>query len=535
MTLKELLPPNEIFEPRSFYDGDWALNGVPNNEFNDYLALNSNKKNGINLYMQFLQKSYFKPLEDLCQITNIQFFYPVLFYGNVNGQDKRKVYYSVQIFVTQLLYTLMDRVDSEFSSKINEECGNDDIIKFIKDKIRIDMRKHLDVQKKDYNSKYYQQVYNDYLYHLKLIGKNNYISFENFLIRRIKGESNLLNGLRYYKDFFDKKINLNDLIDCFDYDKFCLAIAKSNLDACLSIEKLEGKVSNIVHYLQQYSLAINELKKYNPNYKCAIKYPTMDDKIYSYTSDDLIRDYNSLLVRHPEFSFTYVDIDKCIEQLKKMGFDDTFINNFDPGTENGRKVLSVLVNANKGVETKADWVFIRRGDNNISVPENYNDFSGERDKSNNLKKEITLDEAISRMLKCRDYLQNSGWLYRVHGIKEFEGYEGFIYPNGHVIFEKFYENIETKEVSLYSATYIMNIYNFIELSKLNKREIINIINSPNNPGVRRVYHTKNINTWISKVNNYIIGSYNDNVIDHVNGLIETGILHKERSKKNGLN
>ena len=532
MNLIDILPPREIFDSRTFYDGVWSISGFPRNANDDMLAINAKKENGKNLYMEFLKKIYFEPLSDLCQITRISFFHPDLSFGDNPKTGKRDLFFSVPVFASQLLHTIMDNVNEEFMLMLDNIKSDEDIINFIRDKVRIDMRKYLNVKNNGRNSEYYQQVYQSYLDFLGTFSKH--IGFDEFLTKRAQGESNLLMGLRDYKRIFEKKIDRDALIDCFDYDKLCLIMAKTNLAECLNIERQTGKVYNIAHYLQLYSIAIGEMKKINPNYQCIIQYPDSKGKLCSYSSEDLLKEYNALLVRHPEFSFTFVDYKACKEQLKKLGFDDKFVDSFDPSTEQGRKILTVLVDKERGKEVSADWTFIPRGvnDNYSEMPDEQNSTSPGIHYPN---QHLSDDEVIRRMLESRQLLLNSGWIYRVYGIEKFEGYEGFIYPNGNVIFEKFYENIETKEVARSSATYIMNIYNFIDLSKLSKPEIIHLINSSNNPGVKRVYHVKDMNRWKVKIIGYVTGSYNEDVIEHVNGLINAGTLQKDGGKKNGHN
>lgn len=425
----------------------------------------------------------------------------------------------------------MDKINEEFSQFNSEEHTDEEALNFIKEKIRDDMKKYLNVQRLGKESPAYDQVYN---YYLRFASSYTNISFKEFLSIRAQASSNLLSGLRHYKDIFGKQIKIESLVDCFDYDAFCLVLAKTNLDECLQVEKQTGKVYNIANYLQMYSLALDVIKNDNPQYRCVIKYPTVNEKIAQYSSDELIRDYNALLVRHPEFSINYVNIKKCAEMLQKMGFNNEFINNFDPSTSIGRETLEMLVKASQGQEASANWVFIRRGErpfNSTSESEDYIKSS----ESNYSHKILSEEEAIRRMLQSRQYLQNSGWLYRVQGIRKFEGYEGFVYPNGHVIFEKFYENIDTKEVAKSSATYVMNIYNFIELSKLSKQEIIQLIGSGNLSGVYRVYHSKDMSVWMSKIQQFIQGGYTDGVIEYIDGLMTQGTLNKEGGKKNGFN
>ena len=51
-----------------------------------------------------------------------------------------------------------------------------------------------------------------------------------------------------------------------------------------------------------------------------------------------------------------------------------------------------------------------------------------------------------------------------------------------------------------NATYVMNIYNFTEFSKLSKPEIMNYIKNNNDGTILRKYHTKN---WKNNINDIL--------------------------------
>ena len=106
-----------------------------------------------------------------------------------------------------------------------------------------------------------------------------------------------------------------------------------------------------------------------------------------------------------------------------------------------------------------------------------------------------------------------------------------------VIFEKFYENVKTKKVAKNSSTYIMNIYNFIVLSKLSKSEIIYLMTMHMIEGVYRLYHLKDMERWKANINPYISEGYNSEVTEYINSLINQGILIEKNGggKKNGFN
>ena len=127
-----------------------------------------------------------------------------------------------------------------------------------------------------------------------------------------------------------------------------------------------------------------------------------------------------------------------------------------------------------------------------------------------------------------DFFESSPYLYRIEGINQFEGYLGYIYPNNLVIFERFYKDLIHFELANNHATYIMNLNNFIEMSKLSKLEIMQYIKDGNTDVVRK-YHTS---SWKNKITAVIEGKgYDIDTIQTIDELIQNHQLEKRGAKK----
>ena len=63
-------------------------------------------------------------------------------------------------------------------------------------------------------------------------------------------------------------------------------------------------------------------------------------------------------------------------------------------------------------------------------------------------------------------------IFRIKGKKTFDGYVGYVYPNGRVVLDKFYDKQTDSLLADGHAVYAMNIEEFYELSKLSKSELI---------------------------------------------------------------
>ena len=531
MNLKQIFTPQMIFRPDSFYDGEWSFGGVNNNPEDDYLALNSKCVVGKNLYFEFLNMYYFNPLSQMLLISEVDIFYPSINYVVDNKCGIRMTKYSLFMFIDKIINFLFEEdknIINEFMDLLDKDVSDDELINFIKLKLREDKKKYSDVLKNGKNSVYYEKIYNDYYN----ICRNRSFSFEFFVDETIQLESNLLVGSKYYKSFFDKEINIEALLKCFDYDTFCLVLAKSAMEMCLEVEKETNLVCNISNYLYSYVEAVKLLKKEKPNYLCKMSYRE-DGKKLVYNSDQLINEFEKFLFRHPEFSFVRYSEQEVKDFLKQLGFNDDFINDFNPRTEKCNELIKMFYDYKNGQSTLgADWILIPKGEKNSDLVINSLGNLGGKNLDNNYK--ISEEQKIRRMLYSKTFLQNSNYVYKVYGINHFKGYIGYIYSNGCVIMEKFYEDVDEKIVVNSAATYVMNIYNFIEISKMSKIEIIDLIMNDPNSGVRRIFHVEQMDRWASKVSRCINGNdYNDDVKRHIDGLIDKNKLI--RGKKYGYN
>ena len=125
-------------------------------------------------------------------------------------------------------------------------------------------------------------------------------------------------------------------------------------------------------------------------------------------------------------------------------------------------------------------------------------------------------------------LENSGYVGRpIKGLNTFSGYYAFVYQSGVVVLEKFWNDEEKMIPATFNATYVMNIDNFIEMSKVSKLTLIEYIKTLPEIGVKRIFHT-NINNWHRNLYNEINGSYRlEDVISFIASL-QTEVIQNEQ-------
>lgn len=106
--------------------------------------------------------------------------------------------------------------------------------------------------------------------------------------------------------------------------------------------------------------------------------------------------------------------------------------------------------------------------------------------------------------------------FRIKGKNTFDGYVGYVYPNGRVVLDKFYDNASEGILADGHAVYAMSIQEFYELSKLSKSEIIR------NNLCKRYVHRGN---WTERVlNNEINADTSENPSVVVRELVRKGKL-----------
>lgn len=70
------------------------------------------------------------------------------------------------------------------------------------------------------------------------------------------------------------------------------------------------------------------------------------------------------------------------------------------------------------------------------------------------------------------FFEKTKYVLKIYGISKFDGYIAFVYPNGEILLERFFSDYAECMPATGEAVYNLNIYNFEELSKYSKLELI---------------------------------------------------------------
>lgn len=489
-----------VFDPIPSYSGDWIF--TINN-----LQRNALKKDGKNLFEEFYRTTYQQPLTEIFKTPRIlDFSVGMICKPNDNNVGRGLRYSKVDFFIrlTDYLNQYIDRYGSSFEehtiylkSLIAHIKGDNETLNAVySEALKEKARKLKDVVDKEINSEYFEAAMRDYAPYKGRISFGDYIkSAYNITVL-------FQNGMLRLGDFFDQNLDYNALAASFEPDTFYLLFAKIIYEFNLIREKESGRLDNSYCYLYYYLMAVDEVVKTDKRYDPKIFFTLPNGKKIKYSRWQLQIQTKELLERHPEA--------KAISLPQLDG--DSF---------HKYKDISLMEKITRlySEETKVNWEFLPEGEG-IKRGKN----SGEH--KNNVPKDKS--DLVNEVNMRIDILEKSGFIGRpVKGLNTFSGYYAFIYPNGKVILEKFWENEETMNPATKAATYVMTIDNFVEMSKLSRINLIEYIRTLPEVGVKRIFHTS-INNWQMNLYAEIVGSYRlEDAIEFINSLKSGAITNEQ--------
>lgn len=539
MEFKNIFDIDEkLFNPKIFYEGEWLFNSNYDiTSERDLLVENAKVIKGKNMYREFLEEEYYKPMSQIFNSKSMsQVFFPKIIFDIDEVTEKRTVSFNYSIYIFQLMSGLEladtkgeDSVLKRFLYTVTDESTKNDLLVNSKEFLREEIKAFRDVLNNGFKSKYYEKAYNFYLKHSNIF-KNNKIkyTFEQFVQVKLDTLTKLNVRAQDVLDLYRKRINTDKLINAFDYDKLCLLAGLCAVLQCYITVENTGKLDNSILYIKQYLDAVNRYRQYVPNYNPSVSYIDDNRNKVKYRTSDLEKAYYTLLAEHPEFEFYSVEDDEIDELFSRFNVEKK--ENFDLTSKEDCELLEKLYEKMKlQKQLAATWKFIPAGSR-----EKNNETES---KHNKVYNGMSQDEAARRMIIGKQFIEyGSGikYLYLLHGINTFDGYIGYIYPNGTVVFEKYYENEKTNRIAKGSATYVMGIYNFLELSKLSKSDIIKRLHSDPTLKVKRIFHREDMNIWKQELMNAITGSdYTNEIIDYIESLTTTkDLLDNNKTKVN---
>lgn len=214
------------------------------------------------------------------------------------------------------------------------------------------------------------------------------------------------------------------------------------------------------------------------------------DKIISINS--MYQEYRQILINNPNLRLVQFHF----EDFKGMTMEQ--VNEFMEAYFNDLKASWEFFEGTK-VEDETILKIMKYYKNQTSVDDN------------------ELKKIIEMFMKKKEFFDKTDPYYRVLGKNTFDRYIGYIYSNGMVVLEKFFENSNIGKLAQNQAIYIMNIEEFYSLTKLSKNEIIS------KKLCKRFIHKGD---WQQRVLNVINSKMVSSPVNGVQDLTGNGLIRK---------
>ena len=472
MTINEFLDialdgVNNIFDPAVNYKGGYQFN---------YKALREASKiseDGRNYIEGYFDKYYFEKVHQIFP----NFLEIPLIFSNTYKEDGYGR--CLRVSTNDVVASLFFSVTGIFPSISDERTEEENRIT-VRDTIRDYLKKSRDCISKGKDSEYYDLLYNNYL-KFNESGMYN-MTFDQYLAKMTNVICDgLLANLRKFYSTFDKDIDIHKIATMVDLEKFNFIMSHQLLMMSQAADELlniyHNSLTNVYRYIEAVDLYIKEI---DPGYRISLtSYDVVGNAIPNYNYHKLKKDFNKLVTKYPQFQLINLDTQSI---------------NFDPrdveAIESYKAMMAKMLD-DKVLSTS--WEIIPSGHDNSN-----NNPSGTKSDKKPLSPEsleIRLSKGQQRLVNCKMFLDGTKYYKTVRGINNFDGYIGYIYDNGIVVFEKFYKDYETRTPVDEGATYVMTFENFVEMSQKTKTEIMEYIKTSGD-GVRRIYHSSE---WQEKV------------------------------------
>ena len=269
--MEEILIPNLklLFKPLVMYYGEWELG--------DGLIDIAITKNGKNKFEEFLQRYYYVPLNVIFKDDEIVNTFKIKICSKI-GPNGRALFFSKRAFLRNLVGNIDDIIDSNGESAYKD----------VKKAIRMKKDQYRDVSLNGEESIYYEYVKGDYL------SSEFDLDFEDFVELCKKQYTKLLSGYNAVMDLFDKAINTEKFINCFDVDKLYLYTCHCLLEHSKDYYNKFGKTDYNIVFIDNYKSLVQDVRNKDNFYTTSIVVSEGNEKIV-YTVDDLFRDYDELM------------------------------------------------------------------------------------------------------------------------------------------------------------------------------------------------------------------------------------------------
>lgn len=277
----------------------------------------------------------------------------------------------------------------------------------------------------------------------KNVNITDFIAKEYRDYKRIVDTNSILKIFEFINSY---EIDLNKFEDVIDEDKLKLIFAVFYYNSLVIFEDNKAEFLSYLYYYFKENLGKinNDITVYTPISKDGTEEMVEDD----ISNATLYKMYKQYLLDHPEAKILFETresfIGKSLEDVKKYILEST--NDFEV-------YWDILGGSTESVYQEVKSQYERNLANN-----------SDENKIAKLQNDMRILEE-----KKAFFDSNEPYL-KIKGEKQFDGYVAYIYSNGIVALEKFYEN-KSQNKPATAAVYIMEIEDFLEFSELSRKEI----------------------------------------------------------------
>lgn len=511
MSFKDYFPIDMLLNPPVYFKGTISLypeeiQSCASKSLEDFIENNYMKK-----FNDFFRGKTLSPTAQRI-FTAQKHMSPSFVYSNCDIDNNelgcRNLRFGTQVIIAMLLHHFYPRDEAiklqrEANEMLTSRAAYDEIAKYIKDTLIRRKNEMQDVKENVRQSVHFLSVKNT------IANTGDFVfDISTMLEARVTDFQVMFSLLKKLKSTFATPLNIDEFFESVDYAKFCLLIAAH-------IIKADNLVPEDYVFIASYLKAIKEYRRSNPAYACSVKLGEENSREYSV--EDLEKEFEQHKKVSPEIMTFLAKLDRAKELFRKYGLD---ISKSPLNTPEGVKKYKQIVQREEQIKTlHSAWEFFPKG------------HKTKTDEAIEKKKESSSDtpksEKERRKLQAYEYLEASDYLYKIEGIHQLEGYIGYIYGNGKIIFERFLQNAKTNRVAIdHSTIVIMTLDRLVEISKLSRSAIGAGIRSGELAGeVETVYHYPGMTSWRSKMDQHIAGTeYTSEIIGFLTELIKQGYV-----------
>ena len=257
-----------VYKPLIMYYGEWEL--LPRLE-----EISLKDKNGKSLFEAYLERYYYTPLSVIFKDEELSRSFKYAICSRL-GESGRSLYFSKKAFLRNVIAN---------ADEIVENSG-DEIYQEIKKALRDRKDIYRDVDKNGENSRYYESIKKEY------VSCGYDVELEEFVSLCKKKYTRLLSGYNAVLDLFDKAINVDKFIACFEPIQLYLLTCYSVLKHGEKQFEAYGKLDYNVVVLDSFRELVEKARKEDDFFNSHIM---VGESIY--TIDDLFKEYDELQKR----------------------------------------------------------------------------------------------------------------------------------------------------------------------------------------------------------------------------------------------